>query len=72
MVTVQACQQHPLVVMHPNKAKVFPAAAVRKVDTPPHAAETMGREARRAEMLGGHTRVSKKVDDGEVEAWWEC
>ena len=22
-------------------------------------------------MLGGHTRVSKSVDDGEVEAWWE-
>ena len=23
-------------------------------------------------MLGGHTRVSKSVEDGEVEAWWEC
>ena len=23
-------------------------------------------------MLGGHTQVSKSVDDGEVEAWWEC
>ena len=23
-------------------------------------------------MLGGHPRVSKSVDDGEVEAWWEC
>ena len=23
-------------------------------------------------MLGGHKRVSKSVEDGEVEAWWEC
>ena len=23
-------------------------------------------------MLGGRTRVSKRVDDEEVEAWWEC
>ena len=23
-------------------------------------------------MLGGHTRVSTSVDDGKVEAWWEC
>ena len=23
-------------------------------------------------MLGGHPRVSKSVDDGDVEAWWEC
>ena len=33
------------------------------------AAENVGSEARRVEMLGGHTRVSKSVDDGEVEAW---
>ena len=32
------------------------------------AVENMGPEARRVEMLGGHTRVSKSVDDGEVEA----
>ena len=31
--TVQACQQHRLAVMHPNKAKSFPAATV--VGTPP-------------------------------------
>ena len=29
MRTVQACQQHPLVVIHPNKAKSFPAATVQ-------------------------------------------
>ena len=23
-------------------------------------------------MLGGHTRVSDSIDDGEVEAWWDC
>lgn len=23
-------------------------------------------------MLGGRTRVSKRVDNGEVEAWWKC
>ena len=28
MLTVQACQQHRLAVMHPNKAKAFPAATV--------------------------------------------
>ena len=32
----------------------------------------MGPEAKRVEMLGGHTRVSESVDIGEVEAWWEC
>ena len=32
----------------------------------------VGLEARRGGTLGGHTRVSKSVDDGEVEAWWEC
>ena len=32
------------------------------------AAENVGPEARRGGMLGGHTRVSKGVDDGEVEA----
>ena len=29
--TVQACQQHRLAVMHPNKAKLFPAATVPAV-----------------------------------------
>ena len=31
MLTVQACQQHRLAVMHPNKAKSFPAATVLAV-----------------------------------------
>ena len=31
MLTVQACQQHRLAVMHPNKAKSFPAATVSVV-----------------------------------------
>ena len=31
MLTVQACQQHRLAVMHPNKAKSFPAATVSAV-----------------------------------------
>ena len=31
MLTVQACQQHQLAVMHPNKAKSFPAATVPAV-----------------------------------------
>ena len=39
--------------------------------TPPNA-ENVGPEARRGEVLGGHTRVSKSIYDGEVEAWWEC
>ena len=29
MLTVQTCQQHRLAVMHPNKAKSFPVAAVK-------------------------------------------
>ena len=32
------------------------------------AAENIGPEASRVRVLGGHTRVSKSVDDGEVEA----
>ena len=35
------------------------------------AAENVGPEARRGGMLEGHTRLSKNVDDGEVEAWWK-
>ena len=31
MLTVQACQQHRLMVMHPNKAKSFSAATVPAV-----------------------------------------
>ena len=31
MLNVQACQQHRLVVMHPNKAKSLPAATVPAV-----------------------------------------
>ena len=31
MLTVQACQQHRLAVMHPNKTKSFPAATVSAV-----------------------------------------
>ena len=42
--------------MHPIKAKSCPAA------------ENVGPEARRVEMLGGYTRVSQSFDDGEVEA----
>ena len=36
------------------------------------AAENVGPRARRGGMLRERTRVSKSVDDGEVEAWWEC
>ena len=65
MLTVQACQQHRLVVMQLNKVKSFPAATVWYTAT----AENVGPEARRrVGMLGGHTRVIKNVDNGEVEA----
>ena len=73
MLTVQACQQHRLAVMPPNKAKSFPAANV------PAVAKLRDRrrgnvepETTRGGMLGRHTRVSKSIDEGEVEAWWEC
>ena len=69
MLTVQASQQHRLVVMQPKKVKSFPAATVRWYTA---AAENVGPEARRAEMFGGHTRVSNSVDDREVEAYCEC
>ena len=69
MLTVQACQQHRLVVIQPDKAKSFPAAIVLWYTA---AAENVEPEARRAGVLGGHTRVSKNIEDGEVEAWWEC
>ena len=64
MLTVQSCQQHQLVAIQPNEAKSCPAATC--------AAENVGPEARRVGVLGGHTRVSKSVDDGEVEVCWEC
>ena len=70
MLTVQACQQHWLVVMHPNNAKSFPAATVQQSwDT---AAESVGPAARRVETLVGHMSVIKRVGYGGVEAWWEC
>ena len=71
MLTVQACQQHRLAVIHPNKAKSFSAATVPAVAKLGHRRRgKRGPEARRGEMLEG--RVSKSVDDGEVEAWREC
>ena len=69
MLTMQACQQHRLIVMHPNNnAKLFPAATV------PAAAKLGHRHgtARRVELLVGHMSVSKRVGYGGVEAWWEC
>ena len=74
MLTMQACHQHRLVVIQPNKAKSFPTATVEK-SWYSAAAENVALEARRVWIiLGGHTRVSKSVDDGEieVEAFWEC
>ena len=35
-------------------------------------AENVGPEARRVEMLGGHTRGSKSVDEGELQVCWVC
>ena len=54
--------------MQPNKAKSFPAATVWYTA----AVENVVPKARKVGMLGGHTRVSKSADDGEVEACWEC
>ena len=64
MLTWQTSQQLLLVVMQPNQAKSFPAATVWYIA----AAESVGSEARKVEMLGGHTQVSKIIDDGEVAA----
>ena len=68
MMVVQACRQHRLVVMQPNKAKSFLAATVSWYSA---ATVNVGPEARRVGMLRDHTRVSKSTDDGEVEACWE-
>ena len=67
MLTVQVSQQHRLVAMHPNKVRLFSAATVHTA-----AAENGGLVAMRVGRLGGHTRVRKNGDDGEVEACWEC
>ena len=63
MLTVQVCQQHRLVAMPPNKAKSVSASTVHTA-----AAENVGPAARRVGMLGGLSRVRKRVDDGELEA----
>ena len=56
MLTVQACQQHRLAAMNPNKAKSFPVAIVPAVASwNIAAAENVGPEARRGDVLGGHT-----------------
>ena len=60
-------QQHRLVTMHPNKVRSFSPAIVHTA-----AVENGEPEARPVRRLGGHTRVSKNGDDGEVEACREC
>ena len=56
-----------------RQAKSFPAAAVPAAASWYTAvAGNVGPKARRVGILGGHTRVSKSVDDREVEAYWEC
>ena len=54
-------------VVHPEKEKSFSAATTTVQSWYTTAVENVGPEARRVEMLGGHTRVSKSVDNGEVE-----
>ena len=65
-----ACQQHRLEAMHYQKAKSFPAPTVSAVGKLVHRrrGKRGARSDRRVEMLGVHTRVSKIVDNGEVEA----
>ena len=73
MLTVQACQQHRLVVMYPNNTKSFPAATVPAVAKLGHRRGKRGtRSEERVETLVGHMSVSKRVGYGGVEAWWEC
>ena len=72
MLTMQACQQHRLVVMQPTKQNRFlRRPCLRQQSWYSAAAENVGPVARRVGMLGGHTRVNKSVDDGEVEPCWE-
>ena len=73
MLTVQACPQHRLAVMHPNKAKSFHAATVPAVARLGHRRRgkrgTRSEERRNARRA--HGSKQKCRHDGEVEAWWE-
>ena len=56
----------------PQQSESFPAVTVPAVAKLGHRRRgNVEPEARRGGMVGGHTRVSKCIDDGEVEAWWE-
>ena len=72
MLTVQACQQHRLVVMHLNNTKSFPAATVPAAAKWDTAAESVGPAARRVESLVGHMSANKRVGYGGIDPCWEC
>ena len=71
MLTVQACQQHRLAMMPPPKAKSFPAATVPAVAKLGHRrrGERGTRSEERRNARRAHARVSRSVDDREVESW---
>ena len=71
MLIGQACQQHRLAVMNPNKAKPFPAATVPAVAKlgPRRRGKRGTRGEERRNVRRARTPVSISVDDGEVEAW---
>ena len=71
ILTVQARQQDRLVGMQPNKVKPFPAATVPKlVHCRREKRGIRSEESRDAQRA--YASKQKYVDDGEVEAWWEC
>ena len=61
MLTVQACQQHRLVAMHPNNAKSFPAA------TAPAAAELGHRRGKRG-TRSEERRIARRSHVSKLES----
>ena len=72
MLTVQAYQQHRLVVCIPTTRNRFPRQPCLRQQSLDTAAESVGPAVRRVESPVGHMSVSKRVGYGGVEAWWEC
>ena len=71
MLIVWPCQQHRLVVMHPNDAKSLPASTVPAAAKLGHRRGKRGIRSEDRKLLVVHMLVSRRVDYREVEAWWQ-
>lgn len=66
MLTVQLCQQHL------SNAICFLWQPCLRLQSWDIAADSVGLAAGRGDSLVGHIFVSRKVDNGDVDAWWAC